>query len=378
MDLTSATFAYPDLDGSARACIARELGRTTVIPGVFVLSTCLRVEVVAPLDQSELQGLLPTLVGDPVVEARFRSGAAAAEHLFRVAAGLESPVLGEAEVLTQFRQAVADMRQRGRVDGPFLKLLETAVATGRSSRELMGPSPHDTLAAVAAQIVGGSAEVAVVGSGTMARAVMAALAALPAPPEVTVVARSPEKIGAGEGTAVSWEHLAEVLESAPAVVSATAASSRLLDVIMLSEILARRRSALTLVDMAMPPDFEAPDSPAVKYVGIDDIARLAARRGEAGKSLSHVAERAAEAHHNYANQDKAGPVIRTIMASADAAVEETVSRFAGRLSDPADHAVLRQAVHTVARKLVDKPVSAVRTSRDPRLVEVLSTMFDDD
>lgn len=377
MDLTSATFAYPDLDGTERACVARSLGHAEPEPGFFVLSTCLRVEFVAPCDEPTLREKVSELT-DQFPGVRFRTGREAAEHVFRVAAGLESPVVGEAEVLSQFRQAVARIKDRGGADGAFLRLLESAIAAGRSSRELMGTSPHDTMAAIAAQVVGGASEVAVIGSGMMARAVLAALSSLPAPPQVTVVARSPEKAGPGAHRVRTLDHLGDVLSGSPAVISATAASTRLLDRAVLADVLTRRSSPLTLVDMAMPPDFDAPDTGAVDYVGIDDIARLAARRGEADEASAQVAVAAGEAHHRYVNQGQAGPVIRSIMASADAAVAETVSRFSGKLSDPADHAVLQQAVHTVARRLVDRPVAAVRSGRDPRLVELLSTVFEDD
>jgi glutamyl-tRNA reductase len=378
VDLSSATYAYPHLDGADRACVARRLGQTEVEPGVFVLSTCLRVEVVGPVDASRMAEIVASMMGDADFGPQLRTGAEAVEHVFRVASGLESPVVGEVEVLTQFRQAVADLKASGSVDGAFLKILETAIATGRSAREILGISPHDTMAAVAAQIVGAAPEVAVIGSGTMASAVLSALAGLPAPLRVTVVARSPEKLAGDDHISLPLDRLDEVLQSFPAVVSATAASTRLMEEDRMSEVLASRSEPLTMVDMAMPPDFSPPAGGLVRYLGIDDLARLAQGRGQTDAVTDHVSSAAAEAHHHYANQDKAVPVIRSIMASAEAAVEETYSRFAGRLSDPADREVLRQAVHTVARKLVDRPVTAVRGSRDARLVEVISTVFDDE
>lgn len=378
MDLSSATYAYPHLDGADRATVARRLAQTEVEPGVFVLSTCLRVEVVGPVDASRMAEIVASMMGDTDFTPQLRTGAEAVEHVFRVAAGLESPVVGEVEVLTQFRQAVADLKAGGSVDGAFLKILESAIATGRSAREILGISPHDTMAAVAAQIVGAAPEVAVIGSGAMAAAVLTALAGLPAPPRVTVVARSPEKLAGDDHMSLPLDRLDEVLQGFPAVVSATAASTRLMDEDRMSQALASRSEPLTMVDMAMPPDFSPSAGALVRYVGIDDLARLAQGRGQTDSVTDHVSAAAAGAHHHYANQDRAIPVIRSIMASAEAAVEETYSRFAGRLSEPADREILRQAVHTVARKLVARPVTAVRDSRDDRLVEAISTVFDDE
>lgn len=369
MELFLASYAYPDIDGAGRARVAAALDVDSLPAGTFLLSTCLRVEVLGAGEARRLEGRLSTIDASP----QWRRGIAAVEHVFRVAAGLESPILGEVEVLTQFRQAVADLRKRGVAPGGLLKLLESAVATGRSARELMGTSPHDTMAALAAQLVGPCSRVAVIGSGTMARAVVGALAGLPAPPAVTVLARSPL-----EGMAVRpLDALPAVLADFPAVVSATAASGRLLSPGRLAECISDRDEPLVLVDMAMPPDFSPPPDARVRYVGIDALAGMARRRLARPEVTELVGEAAREAFHAFANHDRAAPVIRSMFAAASRAVEETVDRFSGRLADPADRDVLLQAVNTVAKKLMDRPVTAVRSSRDPALVEVFADLYQD-
>lgn len=378
MDVSSASFAYPRLDGATRARVAKALLGADRPPAVFVLSTCLRVEVAVGGDETVLKEALQELFEVPPIDPVVRVGADAVDHLFRVASGLESPIVGETEVLSQFRQALADLKAAGPVEGGFLKLLESAVATGRSARDLIGTSPHDTMAALAAQLVGGSPEVAVIGSGAMAAAVVTALAGLPAPPRVTLVARNPQRATVGDIEMATLDSLDNVLAGFPAVVSATAASARLVDEDRLQAAIDRRRSPLTLVDMAMPPDFSAPLRGEVRYVGIDDLAELALRRGRTDDAGDHVAEAAAEAHHRYTGKGQVGPLIQSMLATADGVVDETVEKFAGRLADPADQQVLRQAVHTAARALMDRPLNVVRTSRDPRVVEAIATAFEDE
>lgn len=377
MEITSASFAYPRVGGPDRARVARALAAADSSQGAFVLSTCLRTEVVVPGDGTELKQRLDELLGPLPVDPEVREGGAAVEHLFRVAAGLESPIVGEVEILVQFRQALADMRSGGPSEGWFLKLLESAVAAGRDARQSMPPSPHDTMAAVAAQVVGSAPEVAVVGSGTMARSVVDALTGLPAPPQVRVLTREPSRTRLAGVEVLSLDALFSVLEESPVVVSATAASQRLLDSEQVGAALAGRHGSLLLVDMAMPPDFDPPADGPIHYVGIDELARLASRRLRTTEAEEQVTRAAAEAHHAVTSGGRAGPVIAALLTQADEVVDRTVERFSGRLSEPADEEILRQTAHTVARTILNRPVSALRSSRDPDMIEVIATVFDD-
>lgn len=346
--------------------------------GVFALSTCLRVEIAVPGDTDILHGALGEVFGDRLpAEPQIRTGLEAASHLFSVAAGLESPVVGEVEILTQFRQAVGAIRGTRETHGGFLKLLESAVATGREFRAELGTSPHDTMAALAAQMVGGHTRVAVVGSGTMAKAVVGALAGLPAPPRVTVVARSPELVSIPNVDVVAMTELETVLASYPAVISATAASTHLVEADRLSRALVESGNSPTLVDMAMPPDFAEPPGGSVRYVSIDDLAEMAASRPRVTNGGRRVEDQAAAAYHRLAAPES-GPIIASMLAGADEVVAETVSRFSGKLNDPADREVLLQTAHTVARTLMSRPVRAVRSIRDPHLLEAFSEVFGDD
>lgn len=378
MGFTLATYAYPDHDGATRAALAARLAGRRPLPGAFVLATCLRIEVAVPGSRSDLHCILDALFTDaPEKEtARIRTGEAASVHLFRVAAGLESPILGEREVLTQFRQTVVETEQSGVVDGLFARLLELAVGTGRQARELLPASPHDSMAAVAAQVVGPSARVAVLGSGLMATAVVAGLRGLPAPPPVTIVARHPEKVAADFAEVWPFDRALEALSEFPAVVSATSAKRRLLPDDVLSRALEARTDPLTLVDMAMPPDFRPPDGAPVTYLDIDDLARMADRtpRHHDADAMVHAA--AVDAYRGLVDHHQIAPVIGGLMRFADGVVARTVDRFAGRLGSAGDRAVLEQTAYTVARTLLAAPVSYLKQpGRAPEAVDTVAEAF---
>jgi glutamyl-tRNA reductase len=217
--------------------------------------------------------------------------------------------------------------------------------------------------------------VAVFGSGIMATAVAEGLLQLPAPPAVTVIARQPEKVAVGELVEVwPFQRAAEALSSFPAVISATSAQGRLVDDETMSLAFARRTSPLTLVDMAMPPDFRPAGSPMVSYIDIDALARMADRRPRALEADSFVETAASDAFRQYRDHHEVAPLIEDMMRSADEIVDRTVGRFAGKLGSPTDEAVLRQAAHTVARTLLAGPVSYVKQA-DPETVDVIADVF---
>lgn len=372
-DISAASFAYPEVPTELRSRLATALigGEPT---DAFVLNTCLRLEVAVAGDPGDLDRALKTLFGEvPQYDGmEVRRGVAAIHHLYRIAAGLESPVLGEPEILTQYRGALND--QKGRMEGMFQKVLEQAIPVARSARELLPFSPHESMAAVAAQVVGASDRAAVFGSGVMATSVAEALAMLPSPPEITMVARHPDRVTV-EGVAVlPLDAAADVIATFPAVISATSAKTRLLDTDELVALLDTRTSRLTLVDMAMPPDFSPPEGAPVDYVDIDDLAARAARRARSDAADDYVGQAATAVHQRVLGHQDVGPVIRHMMERADELVDQTVARFAGRLADTADEAVLRQAVHTVARAMLADPVAYVKET-DPDSIAAVAEAF---
>ncbi|MET0830838.1 MAG: hypothetical protein ABWY62_00540 [Acidimicrobiia bacterium] len=382
-DLTSISYAYPGVGGDARAEVARLLtAAPKASPGTFVLSTCLRAEFLVHGDRARLDDVLGQMFGDePEVDgAAVRCGSDAVAHLFRVAAGLESPVRGEIEILTQVRHAVRRASDDPDTEGTFSKLLEAAVASGRLARESFPSSPHDSLAAVAAQVVGDREAVAVFGSGVMAAAVIDALAQLPAPPRVAVVARNPGALARAGVESWPFDRAAEALARFPAVISATSAKRRLVPEDVLAAAVASRVTPLVLVDMAMPPDFARPDiGAATRYVDIDDLAAMAGRRPVDDGADELVLRRAEEAYTRFIRHHRVAPVIERMVADADDVVAEAVARFAGRLRNEEDEAVLRQAAHTVARTLIARPLAYLNEpgpGREDDAVDAVAEAFD--
>jgi len=147
----------------------------------ILLSTCHRVELYG-------FGSAPRLRGDVRVE----TGAGAVQHLVRVAAGLESAIVGEDEVLHQVRQALAMARASGSVDSRLGRLFETAISAGRRARAdrtvASGNLAQRAVAWLQQKTTIAGRAVLIVGAGRMGSAL--AHAAKVAGSEVTVASRS--------------------------------------------------------------------------------------------------------------------------------------------------------------------------------------------
>ena len=374
MRLATASFAYPDVDNGRRAALAARLVDAPVPDGTFVLSTCLRVEIAVAADRDALREVVLAMFGDVLDLATIRTDESAIVHLYRVASGLESPIVGERDVLTQFRGAVARAEEHHGVGGLFAKLLESAVAAAREVHRALPATPHDSIAEVAADAVAPLGKVAVFGSGTMATAVAERLVAAGA--EVTIVARSPEKVAIRDVAVAPFEAAIEHLASSPAVVSATSAKQALVADRDLRDALDARTEPLTLVDMAMPPDFEPGPHTPVRYIDIDHLAAMVEPQPRVVVADGLACEAAIDMFHRLSTHADVAPIISALMRDADDVVERTVARFAGRLGDERDAAVLRQAAHTVARTLLAGPVAHLRRGElADEAVEGLATAF---
>ena len=384
--MSGVSFAYPLTPAEERARLAltgsalRQAYRAVADSGeeVFLLSTCLRLEVVTPADRSSLERILKIVFDEVPAPAGgvIRAGAEQIHHLFRVAAGVESPVLGEPEVLGQFRKALDVGRREAAIGGLFERLLGESVGAGRSARRMLPGSPYGSLARVAAQLAGASDEVAVFGAGSMARAVVQALAELPAPCRVTVYARRPQEVDLPGVRAAALEEAPRVLRSDPVAISATSAKQALFAPEMLEEVLAARTDDLLLIDLAMPPDFfPTANASHLRYFGVDDLARLARRERPPDEVEAFLAEAAAAATVRLANHGRVGPVIAAILGAAGRAVEEELARFAPRASAE-EREVLEQLAHTVARRVLHGPISYLSTHPDgATAAEAFGTAF---
>lgn len=259
-----------------------------------VLATCYRVELYACLTErveDARDELIRALAGahdvdrDLLVDHLYvHSGDDVARHLGRVASGLDSLVLGEAEILGQVRDAFEAGRAAGSV-GPSLTLLfRSAIAAGRRARveTAIGANPATASSmalALAAGALGDLRErnALVVGAGRIGLQTLKAFASRGIA-RVAVANRTPERaadvarrFGASLYTLAELE---EALAWADVAVAATSAEEPVIGAELVRRAAARRGSRpLVIVDLAVPADVErdAGDVDGVRLFDVDDL-----------------------------------------------------------------------------------------------------------
>lgn len=258
---------------------------------VVLVSTCNRVEIygVARWPQAKAGRLFAALS----TEADFdftpylymREGVEAVRHLFSVAGGLDSMVVGETEITGQVKQAYQaslEARLSGRVTN---RLFQAALQTAKAIRTRTGIGKGATsVGSVAVELAErifdhdlSTRRVMIIGAGKMGEACVRHLAKKGAR-EVVVVNRSSERGAslAGEfgGRAVSFDQLHTALADADIVVSSTSAASAILHKADVARTLGLRRGRpLFLIDIAVPRDIDADveELPGVFLYNVDHL-----------------------------------------------------------------------------------------------------------
>ncbi len=374
-----------------------------------VLSTCLRTEVYAVVDRfhdavDEVQELLASWAGvgteDLAEHVDVRFDDEVASHLFAVAAGLESAVVGESEILGQVRRAWQRAEEE-KVSGPVLgALFRHAVVTGKRVRSQTAIArgttsfAHGAVELAAAERPGGlaAARVAVAGAGVMGQGILRALAALGPAGPAEVVAASRRKASLAEAPAALRPRL-EVIELAElgGALGAVDVLFTALDVdrpVIGPEQLARRRRPLLVVDLGVPRNV-APETRHLGGVTVLDMESLKAsvnravhgREEELGQATAIVAD---EVHrYRRARQARgAAPVVAALRQRLEDLRVGELARHKGALSGPegASFDQVDAITKAVLHKLVHEPTVVVKeaagTSRGERLVEALRVLFD--
>ncbi len=381
-----------------------------------VLSTCLRTEVYAVVERfhdgvAELQEFFAAIAGTTVdvladhLITRFDDDVS--DHLFSVASGLDSAVLGESEVLGQVRRAW-ERAQHERASGPVLgTMFRHAVETGKRVRSETAISrgitslSHGAVALAADRRVGGlaGARILVVGAGEMGDGVLRAITTHD-PVELVVanrtakratelVAALPDELSS-RSRVIGLKALPEALLTADVVFTSVGTTHPIVETPVLAAAVADRspEDSLLVVDLGVPRNVE-PAAASIDGVTLLDMdalrsaveAALSGRQGEVAHAREIVSDEL-ERYRVAARARGAAPVVSALRSRAEAVRRAELDRYRSKLADLNEEqweqveAVTRS---TVAKLLHDPTVAlkdAAGTPRGERLVEALRALFD--
>jgi glutamyl-tRNA reductase len=360
--------------------LLRDLASGPHVAEVALLSTCNRVELYAavPAFHAGLHQIVAALAeyvdltADELAASLYvHHGEDAVGHVFRVAAGLDSMVVGEAQILGQLREAYA-VSTETETTGRFLhELLQQTLRVGKRAHAETGidQAPRSMVTAALAQagpLAGRRA--LVIGAGAMGSLAVSALARAEVA-EITVTNRGQERAqriaDAYAARIAPFEQLPQLLEAADVIVTATASSGHVLTAAMVSDLVRDGRSVM-IIDLAVPRDVE-PAAKLLSGVTVIDVEHLA----DSAAGHGHAAHVVAEVEAIVATEvttflawlrgARVAPTVAALRARGDELVAAEMSRLARRsgLTD-GQRAEVAHAMHRIVQRLLHEPTVRVR------------------
>ncbi len=370
-----------------------------------VLSTCERTEVyvVAERFHGVLQSVrnflaeqsftAPEDFGDHLY-AYYEDNAVG--HLFKVACGLDSAVLGEGEILGQVRGAAEAARVSGSAGPVLLGLFRQAVEVGKRARSDTAiargvTSVSQAAVAMATQRLGtlDGSRVLVVGAGETGEGIVVALSGraevLVANRTLRKAAEVAHRVG---GTPLELSAVPAALASVDVLLTSTSAPGTVLDADDLVAVMSDRDGRpLLVVDVALPRDVEpaAADIEGVTLLDMDDIrafaeAGRADRLREVDRVMAIVEDEVARYGATVAERQVA-PLVAALRQRAERVRQGELQRFGGRLDglDPKQREAVDAVTRGILAKLLHEPTVRLKdeagTPKGERLADAVRTLF---
>ena len=372
------------------------------VPGV-PLSTCNRSEfyvLETGLDDgARLRELLPEHFGVSRSELgqylyEFR-GYDAVNHLFRVASGLDSMILGEDQIIGQVRQAYQAANEQGDVPSLLARLFQQSFRVGRRVRRESGVGRHALSVSKAcvdlARLVVGdlaSSSVLVVGAGEAGETAAEALRHA-GTRNITVVNRTYSKAaelaGRLSGRAVAFDQLPQALAGSDIVIGCTGSPGHVVSAEMVDAAMSVRPDRpMFLIDIAVPRDID-PEAAKVSNVSLRDIDDLESvsksgrqhRADEVEAAESLASEEARQFEQWRLGLDSLPPVIDLRQRAEDVRkteLERTLKRLNGKLTGQ-ERDSLEAMTRAIVNKLLHSPTVYLKEQAPPEGRQAAERIF---
>lgn len=377
--------------------LLRSLGRAVV------LATCNRTEIytddlssrgqLAAIEAlAERAGDRASTLADCVYEYR---GDAAVRHLFAVAAGLDSMILGETQILGQIRGAIDSAQAAGALSPILRHVFQQALRTGRRARAETFIGRHAASVSYAAvelargvfgdlqrrrAVVIGAGETGEITARTLVEHGVEVVAVAN-----RTIAHAQALVDRFGGEAIGLDRLAPALGRADIVISATDARDYVVPHAAVAAAMPERgERPLFLVDIAVPRDID----PAVRAIpnvilhDIDDLkaicdANLARRAGEIQR-VQTLIDREVERFTRWCQGRRALPTVIALRQHVEQIREQELQEALGRLRHlgQRDHAVVADLSRAIVNKLLHQPTIRLKSSHGSRTDDLATEVID--
>jgi glutamyl-tRNA reductase len=372
---------------------------------IILLSTCNRIELYAVSNQLvfvELEAFLSDVSDVPAEQFRAHlyrfTDMDAVRHLFEVAAGLDSLVIGEPQILGQVTRAL-ELARGQNTAGSFLnRLFQAAIHAGKRTRTetaiSRNPASVSSLAASLSERTVhkiSDAQIVILGAGEMAELAVEALRKRGAQ-KILVVNRTLERAyllaQRWDAQAATFEHLLVALVSADILISSTGAPHTLISPAMVHETMMHRAGRpLVLIDIAVPRDID-PDVANIPHVNLYDMDSLNAQlehslseRMAEVPQVKNILDEELEQFGDYLKSLDMLPLIADLRQNAEAIrqteLEKTLSHLPDLTEAERDH--IEAMTQALVKKLLHAPTHRLRAeATSPRASEyaaIARTLF---
>ena len=370
--------------------------------GAVLVSTCNRTELYLasnePCSREDAVERLTQARGAVVPEGLsffHLEGNEAVRHLFRVAAGIDSLVIGESEILGQVRQAFTAATAAGSANTVLARLFHSALRVGRRARSETAIGAHglsiSALAVSLSRKVLGELQhktVLVVGAGEAGQRSAAALAQNGVGRLMVTTRRSGLAVEIANqlnGVALPFEEMASVLAEADVVISATAATTTIISAEQVAAAVeSRSQRPLVIVDIAVPRDVEssARDVAGVHLFDIDDLeaaaeANMEARRQEVS-AVDVIVDDEQSRFQTWLGNRSVEPTIATLRSRTELIRSAELERTLSRLPNLSEED--RQRVEAMSKALINRvlhnPVNYLREAGNEQDLETVHNLFE--
>ena len=371
----------------------------------IIIATCNRVEIYSVTDKDHspelaLTTFLKSWANLPDTDlfpyTYIHHDEAAIKHLFCVASGLDSMLIGEHEILGQIKYALKQAEQAGLVGLPLRRLFQQAIGVGRRVRTETRISKNalsvsSVAVELATTVVGNFSrcKILVVGAGEAGSLVAKAVKERGGR-QITVASRSPEKASALAATLgakpISLDDLASMLGTTDIIISGTSAPHLVLRFPAIEEVMSTRpRRPLVIIDIAVPRDVD----PRVKQIDnvflydindFTDIVELnrEQRKSEMQKAMEVVEDEVERFIFRWLAYE-VKPTITTLVTKAEsirqAQFSKTLKKLPG-LSDE-EQASLETMTKSIVQKILHEPIQCLKrnTHKKRDYIQVINELF---
>ena len=372
-----------DRDGVEK--LVRDVSASDHVLEATVLATCNRVEIYAEVDRfhgsvETVSRMLCELADEapedvvPHLYVHYDDGAVS--HLFNVASGLDSMVVGEGQILGQTRDALRVGQESGTIGPALNALFQQALRVGKrvhaeTDIDKAAPSLVSVAVERAVRHVGSIAgkRAVIVGAGAMASLAVSTLTRMGAADVVVASRTSAHAARLAEqydGRTVPLDAVDAALADADILVSCTGATGVVLPLATVAAARAKVTTPMAIIDLALPHDVDpgAGELPGVFLIGLSWLAQEV-NEGDGSGDVAAVRDIVGQEIAAFLAARRAANVTPTVVAlrsMATGVVDAEMERLASRLPelDPQVRAEVEQAVRRVADKLLHQPTVRVK------------------